>query len=140
MIETIATNFKIFWSLQVRTCVYAYRTLRSCLCVLEKMTTLRACDEELRERDWEKKIYADTSRGAQPCDLQMGDQVLLKQEKSNKLSTNFQPEPYEIVERKGNSVVIQSLQKSQKGQYHRNVIEVKTFNTREEQPDHSSDH
>ena len=54
-------------------------------------------DEELRDRDWEKKtkakIYADTSRGAQPCDLQVGDQVLLKQKKSNKLSTNFQPEP-----------------------------------------------
>lgn len=101
-------------------------------------------DEELRDRDWEKKtkakIYADTSRGAQPCDLQVGDQVLLKQKKSNKLSTNFQPEPYEIVERKGNSVVIQSPQKSQKGQYHRNVTEVKKFNTREEQPDKSSDH
>ena len=93
-------------------------------------------DEELRDRDWEKKtkakIYADTSRGAQPCDLQVGDQVLLKQKKSNKLSTNFQPEPYEIVERKGNSVVIQSPQKSQKGQYHRNVTEVKKFNTRED--------
>ena len=29
-IETIAKKFKIFWSLQVRTCVYAYRTLRAC--------------------------------------------------------------------------------------------------------------
>ena len=28
-IETIAKNFKIFWSLQVRTCVYAYRMLRA---------------------------------------------------------------------------------------------------------------
>ena len=101
-------------------------------------------DEELRDRDREKKtkakIYADTSRGAQPCGLQVGDQVLLKQKKSNKLSTNFQPVPYEIAERKGNSVVIQSPQKSQKGQYHRNVTEVKKVNTREEQPDKSSDH
>ena len=58
-------------------------------------------DKELRDRDWEKKseekIYADTRRGAQPCDLQVGDHVLLKQKKSNKLSTNFQPELYEIV-------------------------------------------
>ena len=50
-------------------------------------------DEELRDRDWENKtkakIYANTSRGAQPCDLQVGDQVLLKQKKSKKLSTNF---------------------------------------------------
>ena len=29
-IEAITKNFKIFWSLQVRTCVYAYRTLRAC--------------------------------------------------------------------------------------------------------------
>ena len=81
-------------------------------------------DEEIRDRAWEKtkaKIYADASRGTQPCDLQEGDQVLLKQKKANKLSTNFQPEPYEIVERKGNSMMIQSSQKSQKGQYHRNV-------------------
>ena len=28
-IETIAKNFKIFWSLQVRSCVFAYRTLRA---------------------------------------------------------------------------------------------------------------
>jgi len=48
------------------------------------------------------KIYADTSRGAQPCDLQVGDQVLLNQKKSNNLSTNFQPEPCVSVERKGN--------------------------------------
>ena len=50
-------------------------------------------DEELQDRDWEKKtkakIYADTSRGAQPCDLQVGDQVLLKQKTSNKLPTKF---------------------------------------------------
>ena len=29
-VETVAKNFKIFWSLQVHTCVYAYRTLRAC--------------------------------------------------------------------------------------------------------------
>lgn len=28
-IETFAKNFKLFWSLEVRTCVYAYRTLRA---------------------------------------------------------------------------------------------------------------
>ena len=29
-VETIAKNFKIFWSLQVRTCVYVYRALHAC--------------------------------------------------------------------------------------------------------------
>ena len=49
-------------------------------------------DEKLRDRDWEKKTKAKiieaTSRGAQPWDLHVGGQVLLKQKKSNKLSTN----------------------------------------------------
>lgn len=91
-------------------------------------------DEELRDRDWEKKTkaktYADARRGAQPNDLQAGDQVLLKKKKSNKLSANFESEPYEIVEKKGNSVVVQSPEKVQ---YQRNVTEVKKFTPREEQ-------
>ena len=91
-------------------------------------------DEELRDRDWEKKTkaktYADARRGAQPNDLQAGDQVLFKMKKSNKLSANFESEPYEIVEKKGNSVVVQSPEKVQ---YQRNVTEVKKFTPREEQ-------
>ena len=42
----------------------------------------------------------------------------------------FESEPYEIVEKKGNSVVIQSPEKVQ---YQRNVTEVKKFTPREEQ-------
>ena len=37
-------------------------------------------------------------------------------------------------------MVVQSSQKSQKVQYHRNVTEVKKLNTREEQTDKNSDH
>ena len=102
-----------------------------------KMPELRettVTDDELRDRDWEKKIkaktYADERRGAQPNYLQTGDQVLLKKKKSDKLSAKFESEPYEIVEKKGNSVVIQSPQKVQ---YQRNVTEVKKFTPREEQ-------
>lgn len=85
-------------------------------------------DDELRDRDWEKKIkakiYADERRGAQANDLQTRDQVLLKKKKSNKLSAKFESEPYEIIEKKGNSVVVQSPEKVQ---YQRNVTEVKKF-------------
>ena len=108
-----------------------------------KMPELRETtvnDDELRDRDWEKKIkaktYADVRRGAQPNDLQTGDQVLLKKKKSDKLSATFESEPYEIVEKKGNSVVIQSPEKVQ---YQRNVKEVKKFTPREEQSA-NSDH
>lgn len=102
-----------------------------------KMPELRETtvnDDELRDRDWEKKIkakiYADERKGAQPNDLQTGDQVLLKKKKSNKLSTKFESEPYEIIEKKGNSVVVQSPEKVQ---YQRNVTEVKKFTPRDEQ-------
>ena len=46
------------------------------------------------------------------------------------MSAKFESEPYEIVEKKGNSVVIQSPEKVQ---YQRNVTEVKKFTPREEQ-------
>ena len=46
------------------------------------------------------------------------------------MSAKFESELYEIVEKKGNSVVIQSPEKVQ---YQRNVTEVKKFTPREEQ-------
>ena len=40
-IETIAKNFKIFfWPLQVRTCVYAYRTLRAWIVMIVMRKTI----------------------------------------------------------------------------------------------------
>ncbi|CAC5382067.1 unnamed protein product [Mytilus coruscus] len=41
------------------------------------------------------------SRNAEPSDLKIGDTVLVKQEKQNKLSTPYNSNPYKIVERKG---------------------------------------
>ena len=62
--------------------------------------------------------------------------MLLKKKKSDKLAAKFETEPYEIVEKKGNGVVIQS---PEKGQYQRNVTEVKKFTPRAEQSA-NSDH
>ena len=71
-----------------------------------------AMDEGLRDRDREKKekskLYTDARRNARVCDLMPGDRVLLKQENKNKVSTNFEPEPYAVTGREGDSVVIQS--------------------------------
>ena len=53
--------------------------------------------EEVRDRDWSNKLkgeaYADARRSATPKSIRIGDTVLLKAEKSNKLSTNFRPSP-----------------------------------------------
>ncbi len=69
-------------------------------------------DEKVRDRDAYKKgqtkRYADERRNVRENDITQGEQVLLRQNKTNKLSTNFETTPYEVIEKKGNSVVIQS--------------------------------
>ncbi len=85
-------------------------------------------DGDVRDRDAERKmkskIYADVKRGAKPCDIRAGETVLVKQPKRNKLTSDFKPEPFKVVERKGNSVVIESPEQVR---YRRNVTEVKKF-------------
>lgn len=57
-------------------------------------------DHEVRihERDIEQKAkakdYADTRRRASYSDVEVGEQVLVQQDKSNKLSTPFDPNPF----------------------------------------------
>ncbi|CAC5369008.1 unnamed protein product [Mytilus coruscus] len=62
-------------------------------------------DNEIRETDKRKKDkmknYADTRRNAEPSDLKIGDTVLVRQHKQNKLSTPYNSNPYKIVERNG---------------------------------------
>lgn len=56
--------------------------------------------------------------------MDVGDKVLVREEKKNKLKTEFNPERFEIVERKGNTVTI----KSKDGKiYKRNLTQVKKF-------------
>ena len=47
-------------------------------------------------------------RNAKESDISPGDKVLVKQERQNKLSTPFAPEPHKVVTKTGNSVVIES--------------------------------
>jgi len=69
-------------------------------------------ESEMRDRDGEMKAkakhYADKKRNSQESDLAPGDKVLVKQERKNKLSTSFAPEPYDVVTKTGNSVVVES--------------------------------
>jgi len=75
--------------------------------------TLESVDE-IRERDWinklQGKLYADKRRRATKLDVKVGDEVLLKQEKKNKLSPNFNPEPCKVVEIGGGQVTVQNKQ------------------------------
>jgi len=92
------------------------REIRTKLPELRPQETLM--DEEIRDRDWQKKIqqkrYADEKRHAEPCDLKPGDKVLLKNTERGKLSPNFHPEPYTVVSKEGSEVVVESKDGSEK--------------------------
>ena len=50
------------------------------------------------------KEYFELKRNTKPADLKVGDIVLMKQEKKNKLSTPFNPEPMTIKNKKGSMI------------------------------------
>ena len=64
----------------------------------------------LRERDalakLRQKEYADLRRSAEHSNIVEGDEVLLRQTRENKLPPNFEPEPYKVIEKDGNAVVV----------------------------------
>ena len=87
------------------------REMRSKLPELRR-ETVQVPLEEVRDRDWSSKLkgkfYADSRRGATPKSIRVRDTVLLKAEKSNKLSTNFRPNPFKVVEKTGSEVTVRS--------------------------------
>jgi hypothetical protein len=68
----------------------------------------------LRERDALRKLkqreYADNRRSAEYSEIAEGDEVLLKKTRENKLSPNFEPEPYTMIQKDGNAVIIEDSQ------------------------------
>ena len=74
--------------------------------------TVEVPREEVRDCDWSNKLkgkaYADARRDATPKSVRIGDTVLLKAEKSNKLSTNFCPRPFKVVQKTGTEVRVRN--------------------------------
>ncbi|KAK3716284.1 hypothetical protein QZH41_004075 [Actinostola sp. cb2023] len=85
-------------------------------------------EQGVRDRDAEQKArnkeYADMKRGATYSDVNIGDRVLVKQEKENKLTTTLNPEPYRVISKTGNSMLVESPDGAQ---YSRNSSHVKKF-------------
>ena len=82
--------------------------------------------QEVRDHDAEQKskakAYADEARGATPPNVTIGDKVLVKQDRSNKLDTPFSPVPLTVVDKTGSMVIVQN----QEGvKYSRNTAHVK---------------
>ena len=93
--------------------------------------TLELPREEVRDCDWWNKLkgkaYADTRRGAMPKSIWpwIGDTVLLKVEKSNKLSTNFRPSPFKVVQKTGTEVTVRNEAGEE---FRRNTAFLKKYN------------
>ena len=74
--------------------------------------------------DEKGRRYGDEKRSATYSDICAGDKVLLKQVKNDKGSTTFAKDPFVVISRNGNSVVIEN----KKGRFKRNITHVKKFN------------
>ena len=96
---------------------------------LPQLETLRSkSDEEVRDRDniakQKGKEYSDQKRQAKLRDINVGDEVLLKQRKQNKLTPTFESQPYTVMQRNGPEIVIQSPAGVK---YKRNVAHTKKY-------------
>ena len=58
------------------------------------------------------KLYADERNHARKSKVTIGDSVLVKQPKENKLSTPFDPKPYQVTNKKGTMVTAEREDKS----------------------------
>ncbi|XP_062713724.1 uncharacterized protein K02A2.6-like [Aedes albopictus] len=84
--------------------------------------------EGIQDKDWERKLKqadsTDKRRRVTPNELDVGDIVVAKRmTKDHKLSSNFDPEQFEIISRKGTDVQLRSL--DTRKLYHRNVSHLK---------------
>ena len=90
-------------------------------------------DQGARNHDTQKKQankdYVDKKFHAKERDVQEEDLVLLEQKRQNKLSSSYEKEPYEVMTRDGDQVVLKS---SNGGEYRKNMQHIKPFNI----PDH----
>lgn len=145
----IAQAESLDWKQEIRKYLMAYRTkphsvtgvspsellfkrkLRTKLPEINLEEDKITLDEEIRDRDmfakYKNKMYIDEKRNAHESDLKTGDNVLVKQQYMNKMTTPFISSPYKLVEKNGNQCVVQS---SEGVQYRRNTTHVKKFNDR----------
>ena len=107
------------------------RKLRAKLPELREVAKL---DEEVRDRDRDKKTkmieHADRARNAEENSLVVGDKVLLKEQQLNKWTTPFESQPYELIDKCGSSVLVESPERTQ---YKRNTTHVELYHEREKQ-------
>jgi hypothetical protein len=107
------------------------REMRSKLPELQRKQ--QVTDEALRDRDWQSKLngkkYVDERRQARDASLEVGDKVLVKGPKLDKMSPKFCPDPAEIT-RKGRGEV--TVKDAGGNEYRRHTTFVKRYNEPEQ--------
>ena len=73
--------------------------------VINKHKQAQTKDKKRREYN---KQYADRKRHTKPSTIDMGDTVLVRQEKQNKFTTKFNQTPYTVINQKGSEVTARS--------------------------------
>ena len=77
----------------------------------ELWPTNSVLNESVRDKDWQykfmQKLYADKSRDAKCDPIDVGDEVLIKTPKTNKLSPKYHPATGTVVRREGGTVTVQ---------------------------------
>ncbi|CAB4010962.1 Transposon Ty3-I Gag-Pol poly [Paramuricea clavata] len=75
---------------------------------LPELSTSHDTDNEVRERDAEKKLqakqYADRKSYVKLSNLKVGDLVLMRNERKGKLQPVYDPKPYTVTARKGTMI------------------------------------
>ena len=71
------------------------------------------------------KLYADTRRKAKEADITIGDSVLVKREKQDKIDSTFKHSPFQVIDKQGSKVNVESPDGAL---YDRNVSWVKGYN------------
>jgi len=99
------------------------RRIRTKLPQLQEFTVEDEVSDRASERKEKRKVYADCKRNAHESKIQRGDKVLLRQEKENKLSKTYKQSPFTVVQKNGNSVLVEV----DGIQYRRNVTHVKKY-------------
>ena len=82
------------------------------------------------------KSYADKRRHTKISDIKVGDTVLLKQDKKNNFSANFESTTYRVVFRKGSTVTVE---RQDGRKVTTNVSFFKKFSQRDDDDDDLSD-
>ena len=86
------------------------KEMRSKLADLRKEAPIT--NEEVRDRYWSRKLlqkeYVGAKRSAVASEVEIGEKVLLRNSRTNKLSPNYDPNSCEAVDRKGREVTVRS--------------------------------